>query len=86
MQGIATLGKKKNHLNFLLNVSYHPQKKNICQKVRVHVDGKSPDSERLQPPQGARLTAHSTAFIMSHPAAETGQRHILVSSGIKLTG
>lgn len=38
----------------------------------------SPDSERLQPPQGPSLTAHSTAFIMSHPVEESGQRLIVI--------
>lgn len=46
--------------------------------------GHSPDSERLQPPQGPSLTAHSTTFIVSHPVAESGQRHIR-SCGIRLT-
>lgn len=34
------------------------------------LSGQSPDSERLQPPQGPSLTAHSTTFIVSHPVAE----------------
>lgn len=34
--------------------------------------GQTPDSERLQPPQGPSLTANSTAFIVSHPVAELG--------------
>lgn len=34
--------------------------------------GQTPDSERLQPPQGPSLTANSAAFIVSHPVEESG--------------
>lgn len=39
--------------------------------------GQSPDSERLQPPQGSSLTAHSTTFIVSHPIGESGKTYTL---------
>lgn len=48
---------------------------NWDKQISMTVKKQSPDSERLQPPQGPSLTAYSTTFIVSHPVTESGLRH-----------
>lgn len=65
--------KQKRNINKNLKVTWH--KFHIHYVLWRHLRRQSPDSERLQPPQGSSLAAHSPAFIVSHPVAESGKTH-----------
>lgn len=44
---------------------------------------KSPNSERLQPPQRTGLAAHRSTFIVGHPGEESGELSVVIQHQIK---
>lgn len=44
---------------------------------------KSPNSERLQPPQRTGLAAHRSTFVVGHPGGESGELSVVIRHQIK---